>query len=332
MLDPTPWIVSTPGAQHSSEVARALAFSATQGATGVIGASSFRVTAQSTPNNTVAILPGVASAVSRYPGHVGQSYVLRNATTTNAAIAPTTSAGGRTDAVIARVDDVGLVSQAPADPTNYSYTKIEVIQGVPASLKYPSELNLNYPFVLLAKITIPASTATITDAMITNLREVVNGRETSVIRTIGIPSGQVSPITVNTAWPVGSNFPTAALYPASSRTVRVPEWATAMEIRAEWIGSAARAGAGGGSVWVTWGLNESDTSRKTRPGVWQTEDTNGRQNLVSVDSVAVEPDIRGKDIIFVPRGRRDSTTATPKMQMDEASSFVLTVRFFEKAD
>lgn len=332
MLDPTPWLVSTPGAQHSAEVARTLAYSATQGATGVIGASSFRVAANATPNNNIRVYPGVACAVSKYPGHSGQSYIMRNATTTYVSIAPTSSAGSRTDAIIARVDDASLVGQAPADPNKYSYTKIEVIQGVPASLKYDVDLNLNYPFVLLAKITIPASTATITADMVTNLREVVNARETTVTRDQPRFTEDQVYLTTTTPYPVGQYWPRTSLREDTAiELVRIPEWATRVEIEAQWLGVAVGNGKYSGHCWTTMDTVVQNTPRfATQYYRWNAEDTGTRQNWFSRDTITIPESMRGKDAYFSLRACKSTNTGS--VYLDAGSGYTLRLRFQEQAD
>jgi len=332
MLDPVPWLVSTPGVQHSAEVARTLAYSATNGATGVIGSSSFKVAQQGTPNNTVRVLPGVASVVSNYPGHSGQSYILRNATSTNVTIAPTSSAAGRTDAIIARVDDIGLVGQVPADVNSYNYTKIEVIQGVSAGLKYGMDLKLNYPFVLLAKITLPVSTATITSAMITDLREVVNPREKVISRDQPWFTESRVDMVGTGAYPVGQYWPrTDSREDTAIEMVRIPEWATRVEIEGNWLGVYVSAGTHAGNMWATMDSVIQNTPRDaTQYYTWTAEDTATRQNWFVRDTRLIPADMRGKDAYFSLRARKASSAGT--VFMDRASGYTMRLRFQEAAD
>lgn len=333
-LDRTPWFVSTPGVHHSSEVARTVAYAATNGATGVAGSSDFKVQAQGTPNGTVQVLPGVAVSESNYSGHKGQSYIMRNASSTNVTITPTTSTGGRTDAVIVRVDDIGLVGTMPENVNTYDYTKLEVIQGVSAGLKYKSELNLNYPFVLLAKITIPASTATITNAMITDLREVVNAREKTITLTHAqIIADGFHDLTATNAFPVGEYFPDYGGTAGAdiAEWVRIPEWATSMTIRAEWLGVCLEKLSGNGQVWVTYDLvAQNNPANKTQYFQWSSEDTRQRQNWICMDTRNIPLAYRGKDVAFALRARKDSTAG--RVWMDARSGTTLTITFKELAD
>lgn len=230
-LDSTPWFIGG-GAQHSPEVARTLAYASTRGAEGVVGIGDLKVSAQATPNNTVAVGPGGGLLLNRYPGGGQQSYGLRNATQTNVPITATGSSGGRTDLVVARVLDPQYEGPAPADPTNFQYSQLTVVQGVPSGTKTAKELNLNYPAVALARIAIPASTATITAGMITDLRKVAQPRKERSMMVI-FPTGdwragtaQQMPTSYNT-WPIALG---------QRPYVDVPEWATRCDIVAHLSG------------------------------------------------------------------------------------------------
>lgn len=332
MLDRVPWLVSTPGVQHSSEVARTLAYSATSGESGVVGPTSLKVVPQGTPNGTVSVRPGVACAVSRYPGHTGQSYVMRNATATTVPIAPTSSLAGRTDAIIIRVDDAGIAGQVPADVNDFDYTKIEVIQNAPAGLKYADQLNLNYPFVLLARVTLPKSTATITSAMITDLREVVNPRERTVTRDQPWFTTNRVDLVGTGEYPVGQYYPrTDSSEDTAIETVRIPEWATQVEVEAQWLGVYVSAGTHAGNMWTTMDTVKRNSSRdNSQYYTWTASDTPGRQNWFTRDTRAIPADMRGKDCVFSLRARKGSSAGT--VYMDRASGYTLRLRFLERAD
>jgi hypothetical protein len=185
------------------------------------------VTAQPVPNNTVNVAPGGGLLLNRYPGGTGQSYTLRNGTGTPVTIAPTGSSGGRTDLVIARILDPQYEGNPPADPTNFQYDYPTVIQGVPAATKTFKELGLNYPAIQLAKVSLPASTGTVTAAMITDLRKVAQPRRERAMIVI-FPNGvwqsgtaQQMPTSGYNTWPMN----------ISQRPyVTIPEWATRCDI------------------------------------------------------------------------------------------------------
>lgn len=121
-----------------------------------------------------------------------------------------------------------------ADPNNFDYSRLTVIQGVPAGTKTAKELNLGYPAIELAKITIPASTATITNAMITDPRRVAQPKtERELLLGVSAPADLK-----NTAF---------AQWPKYAPTVSVPPWATWVKVVAH-INGAAQMGKTFGEV------------------------------------------------------------------------------------
>lgn len=166
------WAIT--GSKTPANIARMVANAATSGGNGVVGSGHLRVTATPTPSGNVRINPGTAVMASRYAGAGFESYVDRNDAAVDFPITPTGSTGGRTDYLIVRVEDPAFPGQvAPADRINGPYTRFATLTTDPR-VTPPA-----YPFVLLAKITIPANTGTITAAMIDSgptVREMANPR------------------------------------------------------------------------------------------------------------------------------------------------------------
>lgn len=206
-LDPTPWFIGG-GAEHSPSVARVLAYAATNGATGVNGAADLRVTALPTPTTKVRIAAGSAVLLNRYPGGDQQSYVVRSIGSTDIDVPATGSSASAVRYVIIRVDDPEFGGQAPANPLTGPYNRPLIVSSI---------TSLAYPFIALARINQPANTATITQAMITDLREVANPRRISQV-LMGPPTTGQSPTTVGGIWP------------SYRPMVEVPAWASYVSI------------------------------------------------------------------------------------------------------
>lgn len=225
-LDTVPWFIGG-GAEHSPAVARMLAYSATNGATGVNAVGDLKVTALPTPGASVRIAPGGACMVNLYPGGGQQSYVVRNASATDVAVSATGSSGGATRYLILRIDDPEFGGAVPANVKTGPYVRAVLVTSI---------TNLAYPFVPLAKITQPANTATITQAMITDLREVANPR--SYRRLFLAPVTTAKDLTSATmvAWP----GPTAS--------VDIPSWATYANILGQVVAAAQNNGPTYGEV------------------------------------------------------------------------------------
>jgi hypothetical protein len=285
-FDKTPWFVGG-GAQHSPETARLLAFAATRGNEGIVGVGDLKVQAQAVPNGTVRVSSGAGNALNRYAGGGQQTYVLRNASQTDVPITPTGSSGGRTDMVIARVLDPQYEGQAPADPVNFQYAFPTVIQGVSASAKTAKELNLGYPAIALARIAMPASTATVTAAMITDLRKVANPRRERAMVTIFPTTTVAIPTSAYSAWPI-----TAAQRPI----VPVPEWATRLDIVAHMSGVKYTKGNGAADsvAGIRTGFGSSAPSENGIL-IQDAEDDGGRYHYTLVGYHVIDASMRGTD-------------------------------------
>lgn len=251
-LDSVPYFVEG-GAEHSAEVMRTLAYAIFGGQEGILERLDFAVRELDTPGTAVQVWPGVAPILNRAPGAFSQMYVGRMPTATQVNITPTDSSGGRSDLVIARVenplDGSGLWSP-PSDATTGPYIFIRVIEGVPAGTKSLTQLSNIGPFsaVPLARIDIPASTGTVTDDMITDLRTIVNpatglgpapnGPGAEKLWTEASHSTTTTTLAkTQTAY---QNFPAEANW-----TVNVPEWATAVDI----LGGVLNTKVETGDVW-----------------------------------------------------------------------------------
>lgn len=319
-LDSTPWFVGG-GAQHSPEGARGLAYAATRGAEGVAGVSDLKVQAQAVPNGTVQVITGGALLLNRYAGGNGQTYSLRNATATDVPVTPTGSGGGRTDLVLARVLDPQYEGAPPADPTSFDYSRITIIQGVPAGTKTAKELTLGYPAIALAKVTLPASTATVTAGMITDLRRVAQPRRERATVTI-FPSTTANIPTVGyNSWPISA---------AQRPLVAVPDWATKLTVIAHASGlKYAKGSTAVDSVAGTrTGFASSDPSENGIL-IQDAEDTGGRYPGLWIGTHVVTAAMRGTDQYINLQATR--TTGTGLWSADYQSCIVIDYEFSEGA-
>src|SRR5699024_9788249 len=137
-------------------------------------------------------------------------------------VTATGSAGGRSDLVVARVLDPQYEGQPPADPNDFDYSMVEIIEGVSSSTTSARDLNLNYPAIALARIDLPASTGTVEASHLTDLREMARPRVQRHLFTYGIK--QSDPVPED--W---LNWPTAAppdgeAWPNHFWNVDIPSW------------------------------------------------------------------------------------------------------------
>lgn len=226
-LDPVPYFTGG-GAQHSPEVMRTLAYAATGGKRGTVAPGDVKVRATSTPGGTVTVSTGAVVIPSRNATGANQSYIARMNTAETVAISPTTSSGPRRDLVVIQIEDPwvsGEPWQAPTTPATGPYVFTRVISNVPAGT---TDLNQVSGYegrtaITLARIDIPASTGTITDAMITDLRRVANPRSERAFYPATPTTAQVSLIT--NGW---RDFPATPI-----TGVAIPSWATHAAIRVD---------------------------------------------------------------------------------------------------
>lgn len=330
--DPTPWFVGG-GAEHSPEVARLLAYASTSGAEGIVEPSSLKVTAQQVANGTVRAITGAALILNRYAGGSQQTYALRNPTATDVTIPATGSAGGRTDLIVARVLDPQYEGQPPANPLTFQYARIERIGSVPAGTKTAKELNLGYPAIALARITLPANTGTVTSEMITDLREVALPRTKSELRTYALTSGEGHTLGNTGAYPTQATWPIEAANAWAD--LEIPEWATRMKIILTWAGVVVPPGNAWGWVWAQLGANANPDRVITQATKYDTPNGTDKQRtvLIVADEKPIPAALRGTSQKVYPSGNvlGNSSTAA-RLSMDSGSSMVLQVEFMERAD
>ncbi|MCX5070831.1 hypothetical protein OOJ91_33845 [Micromonospora lupini] len=220
--DSVPWMVGG-GAQHSAEVARVLAYVACRGNEGVVAAGDLTVRALAVPGGSVTVSPGACSILCRATGQMHQAYTGRNTTDDPVPIPATTSSGGRSDLIIARVEDPWLAGEPwpdPTDPTVGPYIRSVRVPGVPAGTTTLAQLGLGYTGIELARIDIPPSTGTFTQAMIKDLRKIANPRrERRVVVSSPAANDDVTSTTVWKDWPG-----------VAVKSVAVPSWATQVKM------------------------------------------------------------------------------------------------------
>src|SRR5699024_6184474 len=174
-MERVPYLVGG-GFEHSAEVMRAMLAASTSGAEGIVNAGDFKVRPLAVPGTSVRVAPGNALIRNSYGGGQAQTYACRAGSETEVPIEATGSAGSRTDLIVARSDDPPDQGGS-FDPLTFEAARFEVIKGVPASTKTVAGLGLTYPAIALARVTLPASTGTVTAAMITDLRKLAQPRK-----------------------------------------------------------------------------------------------------------------------------------------------------------
>jgi hypothetical protein len=203
--------ILTDGATHPASQFRMLVKDLARGAEGITEGDDLKVTQRSTPGAGITVADGSCVIKGRDDAFQGH-YSAYNAGAFDVDIASTGGAG-RSDMVIVRVQDPEYVGSL--DPETDQIVFFEVISNVSSSATAIPDGRTGIP---LARIDIPSSTATITNAMITDLRKVANPRR-DFYQYIQSPSSLSTDISGTSG--TYSYFSTAAGW-----SVPIPDWAT----------------------------------------------------------------------------------------------------------
>lgn len=304
-LDTVPWFIGG-GAEHSPAVARTLAYAATNGATGVIGAGDLRVTALPTPGGGVRILPGSGLLENLYPGGSSQSYVARNPTATDLTVTAAGSSGQQVRHLILRIDDPEYGGQAPTNVRTGPYVRAVLVSSL---------ANLAYPFLPLATITQPANTSTVTQAMIKDIRQVANPRSLREV-TSSAAGDSILTSTTGQAWP------------PYAPAITVPTWANWVHIIVHLAGFKQEASLAEAALSTTMGglvMGGALTLDfdNVQDGV--------RHTTMLTGSGPVPENLRGTSVPFGVRGARLNVSSRPgRFISDQGTHMAVDVQFSER--
>jgi hypothetical protein len=223
-LEMDSWAVT--GAQSSARIARLQLQSGTASGNGVNGTSDMRVLPLAVPGTSVRVTSGGATVLGQELEFQG-SYFAFNVGDAEIPISPTGSGSGRSDLIVLRVEDPNIDGtpwshDVTTDPVYY----FRVIEGVSSTATEPPA---GVTAVALARIDIPASTATITSGMIKDVRRLANPkrqRELRVQRGQGGADGRYDEADFT------SDF---ERWPQHDWDVTIPSWATQVQIVANWF-------------------------------------------------------------------------------------------------
>ncbi|URQ05006.1 minor tail protein [Arthrobacter phage Iter] len=326
--DSVPWFVGG-GAEHSPEVARLLAHAAVGGAEGLVTPADLKVTPLAVPGGGVQIAPGAALIRSRAAGGALQTYVARNPTTDTVTIAATGSGSGRTDLIVAQIEDpymAGEPWQEPSNPKIGPYVYTRVISNVPAGTTRLQDVAgySGRTAITLARVTLPASTGTVTAGMITDLRKLARPRTERRMTTV-FPAG---------ARTAGNKLPTSSYGPwpltsAQRPAVQVPEWATRIDIAVHMSGVLFMKGTAADTVAGIRTAFGTTTPAENGILIQDAEDADGRYHYTLVGTHAIPASMRGTTQYIEPQGVR--TSGTGNWYADYQSSIIVDWQFSEEA-
>ncbi|MFF8789234.1 hypothetical protein [Streptomyces sp. NPDC015125] len=319
MWDSVPWFTEG-GAEHSSEVARLLAFAAFGGAQGVVGSGDLAVRALSSPAAQVQVRSGACAILNRAAGSTYQAYAgrLPSSDTVNVAA---TGASARSDLVIARVENpysAGETWPNPSDPTVGPYVFTRIVSNVPKTTTNIRQVRPGDSAITLARLDIPANTSTITQAMIRDLRDMVSPRRERVLYT-AFPGSLTTLAYSDNKW---HNWPGAANW-----DIDVPSWATRAKIVMTFAGFRmtrsdvfARMQTKFGSMLGQDTYIDDDSGSNTR-----------RSTIVLADNLAISSSIRGTTQKLTVQTYM-YRSETGDVSVDSGTSIVADVEFVESPD
>lgn len=315
-IEGVPWFPGQAGADVSAEVARLLAYGLGHG---VLSPDALKVSALPTPGAAVRLTPGPAAIEHRGVGGAFQAYIARGVTATDVAIAATGSSGGRTDLVVLRVEDPTMVGegwQVPADVANGPYVYARVIPNVPTGTTELSQVAgyEGQTAVTLARVTLPANTATVTAAMITDLREIASPFSVSRIRSIAGPST-----------PNVNNSTTLIRWPDFFYDVTVPKRAVWVHLTLTLAGVLHTGGNTEGSIQ----LYMNGRTMGGALAIDYDQSSNGqRHTIIVTGSLYVDPSEIGKLARFEARASRSASPG--RIQIDSRTHMLYEAYFEER--
>lgn len=289
------------GAEHTQESARRLTYATTGGSEGVCGVSDLQVLPLETPGQGVRVVTGSALIRSNYVGgetqtYMGTVYVQEEVPTSPSSSTP----GGRSDLVVMRVEDPFAAGSpwpepAPEDIATAQYIYIRVISGVPAGTTSLQSVpgHENDTAVALARIDFPPSTGTVTSGMIKDLRKVAQPRRADAYIARKVPTGSSG--TANNVIGQWQVFPPNL----TGGQVVVPEWATWVELQAEWSGVWAGPGVAHVDSRVAMSLGGTHLGTSTM-GYFDNSANQKTLGLIALGGSAVPESFRGQTVYITP--------------------------------
>lgn len=297
-FNPVPWAVK--GGDHSERVLRRFANIATRDAEGVALPGDLKVSALDVSGAGVQIAGGGMVIRNRSIASGGESYIGTNEGPHLVGVANTGSSP-RTDLVIARVKDPNEDSGigAPADPMYGPFLFAEVITGVDPSITRVQDVPLlaGLSAITLARITQPAGSGAVTNAMITDLRKLNLARNHVLTPMTGPAPGQRLDSAGGARWP------------AEVEQVDVPEWATHVTITAHLNSVGLEGGNVSGILAVVLGAAGATQWRSSNTEYDESNDGSSARTFLAVGGrAALHPSLRGMTVPLGIEGRRIGQT------------------------
>lgn len=298
------------GSRVKAEVLRRQTWITSGGAAGVADVDSLRVVALGTPGSSVLINPGGAIVPTAFPDAPSiQSYVIAN----DAAVAipnlGNSSSSPVTWQIIARVVDPQYAGNStPADPLTNPYTIAEAVSTLP----------VGKPYQWLATVVVPNNTSAITQAMITDRRQLARARQ------LVEASRTIRPTVPNDMFKTGYlPWPTETAIGGNKQAYTVPKWASRVTLRMTIAGIYV---SGGPPIWG--GIRTNFNGTVTTHAIVYAEATPTRIPIIGSWTFDVPANLRGTTVEFELEGYNSSGAGT--IRADNQTDFIWDVTWTEK--
>lgn len=312
-LNPTP--IATTGAMHTAQQFRMMNRDLSRANQGITEGDHLKVTALATPGGGVQIADGSAIIIGRVSSVQGSYSAYNIGVDTSVAISPT-GGSGRSDMVILRVEDPEY--EGTRDPATDPIVFFEVVSNVSSSA---TTVPSGYSAIPLARIDIPASTATITNSMIKDLRKVANPRRDRILYPYYALDPLVEISGTSETWKTFPNLTMA--------TIAVPSWATSAKI----VFTISGLRLASGNVWGNFRFMLGSIEAAQYVGIDDNQGTAARRNTVQmVETIDLTTTtgaaMRGTNQPFYSRMRTRSSNAG-RIGVDATTTFNIDVEFTE---
>ena len=297
----------THGGTHPARAFRMMVRDLASGNQGVTEGNDLKVREWSTPGAGVRV--GDGSAVVSGAAWGQGSYTQYNVGDAIVPIAPTGSSA-RSDLVCLRVEDPEY--EGNRDPAADEIGYFHVVSGVSATAKaVPAGMTA----IPLARLDIPANTATITNAMVTDLRLIANPRRERTLYT-AYPSTLNRLVAQNGQW---YNWPAAARW-----KVPIPSWATSAKLLVTLAGLRLSESDVFANMQTSLG---TDTGQTT--AIDDDQGANIRRNtVVLADTITLAAALRGTTQELFVR-TQPSKSEWGNLGVDSATSLIADIEFTE---
>lgn len=311
------------GNAENGNFLRLMLMSGTQGSQGVVGHLDCIVKQTTVASSGLIITSGAVVVLGQETAFQGSYFGYNVGNDTTLTIAPT-GGTGRSDMVVVRAEDPTWSGSPWGGPASGQILFPRVISGVSGSATTaPAGISA----IPLARIDIPASTTAITQAMITDLRQVSNPQRTLALNAVNGPS-------VATNWTLSGstaiNWPTGATW-----QVQIPLWATNMVV--SWSANELLYGNDGdniarGWLWAVIGSNVNAPVVSTRQSLVSMNASTGpwRHTIGGGDSISIPASIRGTTQTIQIAQIADPSH-TSHMKYDEGSGVTILTEFQQLA-